>query len=207
MRVRHIAGLSVGLVLLLRRRRQPSLKQGAASTPASVDQGEQPSRRLMLDILGQERSHAATATAGLNTFAAALLGFSAVLGVVGLGLKALPNWKGAALASVAASIVVVLVSLADFVFPGKQCFDKPPEKIKKFFPRRPWAMSPEGLAKQFGKPLPKSERVTFTASARAYEHALYYVIKPKKRCLTLAVALLLSALITGGIGVGALAVR
>ncbi len=207
MRVLFVVGLSLGWMLRSHQDGRHA-ERDAVGMPAAfnqvvqvVEKPNESSRGLLLDIIGQERSHATTAVAGLNAFAAALLGFEAVLGVVGIGLKSLPNLKGAALASLAASMVIALLSLMDFVVSGRECHSKPPGRIKKFIPRRPWAMGPEGLAKLLEEPLSKSEKIAFTAAARVYVHTLEYVIKPKKRCLTLAVAFLILTLVLGGIGV------
>ncbi|MDX2610980.1 hypothetical protein [Streptomyces stelliscabiei] len=199
--MRYIAAVSAGWLVLRRLRNV----DGAPAPP--VDADDAPSRRLMLDISLQERSHQTTAVTGLNAFAAALLGFDAVLGVVGLGIESCPNWKGAALASLATSMLFVLLSLADFVVPSKKLRREPPGLFRKFFPRRPWSISPESLIKHFDKPLTKSEKIAFTTAAQVYLNTTQYVIKPKKRCLTSAVLFLVSALVLGGIGVGVKAVR
>ncbi|MFF0159391.1 hypothetical protein ACFYRY_17930 [Streptomyces sp. NPDC005263] len=178
----------------------------APDAPNALAEAE-PSRRLMLEVCLQERSHQTTSVSGLNAFAAALLGFEAVLGVVGLKIDACPNWKGAALCALALGILSILLSLIDFVFPSRTLRTIPPGFIRKIIPRRLWSISPAALAGRFEHPLARSETVVFATAARIFIHGTDYVIKPKKRCLTASVLFLVCALILGGVGVGVKAVR
>ncbi len=156
----------------------------------------------------QERSHQATSVAGLNAFAGALLGFESVLGVVGLNLDSCPNWKGAALAALAIGILVILISLADFVAPGHTLREDEPKRLKKYrLPLRSYSLSPADLTHHLGKALRDSEMMAFTTVATIYNFNAWYTIGPKKRFLTISVFLLILALTLGGIGVGVKAAR
>lgn len=209
MRRQHIGALALVGWIVLRQvfgKSESAPDSVAADTPNALPDPE-PSRRLMLDVCMQERSHQTTSVAGLNAFAAALLGFEAVLGVVGLKIDACPNWKGAALSALAVGILCILLSLADFVFPSHTLRRDPPSLVRKIIPRRLWSISPRALAGRFEHPLARSEKVVFATAARIFIHGTDYVIKPKKRCLTMSVLFLVSALILGGVGVGVKAVR
>ncbi|MFI6448543.1 hypothetical protein [Kitasatospora sp. NPDC050543] len=143
--------------------------------------------------------------AGLNTFAAALLGFEAVIAVTGLKVATGPNWKGAALAALGLSMIIVLVSLTDFLVPAKKptARQDPPKWYCWFFPRRIFSISPAGMTQHLASPLWRSEKITFTTAGVAFRYTSNYVIKPKKRCLTAAVFFLVVALVLGGLGVAA----
>ncbi|MFC1400358.1 MULTISPECIES: hypothetical protein [Streptacidiphilus] len=200
--MKHVAGVPIGLVVCR------LVWKNWTTSSDDPPEDPQPSRRLLVDLSMQERSHQATSVAGLNAFAGALLGFESVLGVVGLNLDSCPNWKGAALAALAIGILVILISLADFVAPGHTLREDEPKRLKKYrLPLRSYSLSPADLTHHLGKALRDSEMMAFTTVATIYNFNAWYTIGPKKRFLTISVFLLILALTLGGIGVGVKAAR
>ncbi|MCX5216103.1 hypothetical protein OG689_44015 [Kitasatospora sp. NBC_00240] len=140
--------------------------------------------------------------AGLNTLAAALLGFEAVLAVTGLKVTTGPNWKLAAMSALGFSMITILLSLIDFVVPAKKptARQERPKWYCRAFPRRTFSISPAGMTPHLANPPGRSEEIIFTTVGVLFRYTSDYVIKPKKHCLTAAVVFLGVALVVGGLG-------
>ncbi|MFC8453839.1 hypothetical protein [Kitasatospora sp. NPDC057223] len=156
----------------------------------------------------QERAHQTAAVAGLNTLATALLGFEAVLAVAGVkGVTTGPNWKLAAMSALGLSMIIILLSLIDFIVPAKKPTVRQgrPKWYCRAFPRRIFSISPADMMPHLAHPLGRSEKIFFTTAGVLFRYTSEYVIKPKKYCLTGAVFFLVVALVLGGLGASAYA--
>ena len=148
----------------------------------------EPSLSVLRETCMSERIQQSTAAGALNGIAAALLGFEAVLGTVGISIKSCPNWKGAALSVLALSIVFALLTLADVILPWRNGL---------------WMFDPQKLGEHVNRSLRDTELTLFATAAAMFIAGDQEVIKPKRRSLRLSIICLVLALILGGIGVGA----